>query len=491
MLSPSAFMPNSRRRYLCNLSLRGRLAVAFLTALSGVTAAASAADRNDTPNVVLIFTDDQGYGDVGCYGAKGFKTPHLDRMAGEGIRFTDFYVAQAVCSASRTALVTGCYPNRVGILGALGPASNHGIHENEMLLGEVFKQRGYATAIFGKWHLGHQEKFLPTNHGFDEYYGLPYSNDMWPEHPTAKNFPDLPLFEGPKIIDAKVTAADQKNLTSSYTEHALEFIERNKDRPFFVYLPHSLPHVPLFCLDESEGKSAQGRYGDVIQEIDAGIGRILAKIKDLRLDERTLVIFTCDNGPWLSYGNHAGSAGPLREGKGTSWEGGVRVPCIMRWPGKIPAGKVQSEVAATIDILPTMAKLIGAELPQHKIDGRDIGPLMAGEEGAASPHEAYYFYWNNELQAIRSGQWKLHFPHSYRALTGKPGRDGNPSGYSDEKCGLELYDLQNDIGERRNVADENPHVVTKLQKLAEAARDDLGDSLQKRPGKNARPVGKL
>lgn len=447
-------------------------------------------DERLLPNVVLIFTDDQGYGDVGCYGAKGFATPNLDRMAAEGVRFTDFYVAQAVCSASRTALLTGCLPNRVGILGALLPGSDQGIHENEVLLSEIFKQRGYATAIFGKWHLGHHEKFLPTQHGFDEYYGLPYSNDMWPSHPESK-FPPLPLLEGTKVVNAHVAAADQKLLTTSYTERAVKFIEKNKERPFFLYLPHSLPHVPLFCLDEHEDQCEQGRFGDVVQEIDAGIGQILAKIKALGLDEKTLVIFTCDNGPWLAYGNHAGSAGPLREGKGTTWEGGVRVPCIMRWPGKIPARLVQHELAATIDLLPTFAKLIGAELPPHRIDGRDIWPLVVGEEGAKTPHEAYYYYWGRELQAVRSGPWKLHFPHSYRSLTGKPGRDGQPNGYREARCGLELYNLASDIGEQHNVAAAHPDVVVRLKALAEKAREDLGDALQKRPATNAREAGKL
>jgi arylsulfatase A-like enzyme len=454
------------------------------------SAAVAADGQRSLPNVVLIFTDDQGYGDVGCYGAQGYSTPNLDRMAAEGARFTNFYVAQAVCSASRSALLTGCLPNRIGILGALGPASKHGIHERELLLSEVFKQKGYATAIFGKWHLGHHEKFLPTNHGFDEYYGLPYSNDMWPYHPTAK-FPALPLFEGTKVVNDNVSPADQKLLTTTYTERTIKFIERHKDQPFFVYLPHSLPHVPLYCLDENENKSEQGRYGDVIQEIDAGVGKVLAKIKELGLDETTLVIFTCDNGPWLSYGNHAGSAGPLREGKGTSWEGGVRVPCIARWPGKIQAGKVQHELGATIDLLPTLAHLIGAELPKHQIDGQNIWSLFAGEQGSKSPHDVYYYYWGNELQAVRSGNWKLHFPHTYRALSGTPGRDGKPSGYSEQRCGLELYDLENDIGERHNVADKHPEVVEKLKALAEKARDDLGDSLQSRKGKNVREPGKL
>ncbi len=444
------------------------------------------ADR--PPNFVIIFSDDQGYGDVGCYGAKGFATPHLDRLAREGIRFTDFYAAQAVCSASRTALLTGCYPNRIGILGALGPASKHGIHANEKTIADVLKARGYATAIYGKWHLGHHPPFLPTRHGFDDYFGLPYSNDMWPKHPTAK-FPDLPLVERDKVVAHN---PDQTQLTTWYTERAVQFIEKNQNRPFFLYVPHSMPHVPLHVSDKFKGKSKQGLYGDVIMEIDWSVGQILTAVKKHGLVEQTLVLFTCDNGPWLSYGNHAGSAGPLREGKGTSWDGGVRVPCLARWPGKIPPGAVCREPAMTIDLLPTLAKLAGAPLPEHKIDGLDIGPLLAGQPGAKNPQEAYYFYWGRELQAVRSGKWKLHFPHDYRSLAGKPGgTGGKPVPYSQAKTNLALYDLENDIGETTNVADKHPDVVMRLQRLADKAREDLGDSATKQEGKGVRPAGSI
>lgn len=440
------------------------------------------------PNVVVIFTDDQGYGDVGCFGAKGFTTPNLDRMAQDGIRFTNFYSAQAVCSASRTALLTGCYPNRLGMLGALGPNATHGINDNEKTIAEVLKTRGYATAIYGKWHLGHHPKFLPTRHGFDDYFGLPYSNDMWPKHPTAK-FPDLPLIEGEKIVEHN---PDQTKLTTWYTERAVKFIEKNKDKPFFLYVPHNMPHVPLHVSENFKGKSEQGLYGDVIMEIDWSVGQILATLKKLNLDEQTLVIFTSDNGPWLSYGNHAGSAGPLREGKGTSWDGGQREPCIMRWTGKIPAGSVCKEPAMTIDILPTLAKLAGAELPKNKIDGMDIWPLISAQPNAKSPQEAYYFYWGNELQGIRSGPWKLHFAHTYRSLDGKSGgRDGQPGPYVDKKTPLALYNLDTDIGETTNVADKHPDIVSRLQTLAEKAREELGDSATKQQGKGFRAPGKL
>jgi arylsulfatase A-like enzyme len=443
------------------------------------------ADR--PPNVVIIFADDQGYGDLGCYGSKEIETPNLDRMAREGVRFTDFYVAQAVCSASRAALLTGCYPNRVGLLGALNPSSTHGISDQEKTLAEVLKPRGYATAIYGKWHLGHRPKFLPTRHGFDDYFGLPYSNDMWPKHPSGK-FPDLPLIEGEKVVALN---PDQTKLTTWYTERAVRFIEKNKDRPFFLYLAHNMPHVPLHVSDKFKGKSKQGLYGDVIMEIDWSVGEVLSALKKHGLDERTLVLFTSDNGPWLSYGNHAGSAGPLREGKMTTWEGGLREPCLMRWPGKIPPGIVCREPAMTIDVLPTVAKLAGAELPRHKVDGLDIWPLIVGQPGVKSPHEAFYFYWNQDLQAIRSGRWKLHFPHSYITLADEAaGKDGQPSSYKQAKTPLALFDLQDDPGESKNLADQHPEIVRRLEQLAEKARDDLGDAATKRVGKGIRPSGR-
>lgn len=442
-----------------------------------------AADR--PPNFVVIYADDLGYADLGCFESASNSTPHLDRMASEGRRFTSFYVAQAVCSASRTALLTGCYPNRVGIQGALGPAATHGIHSDELTIAEVLKPRGYATAIYGKWHLGHHPEFLPTRHGFDDYFGLPYSNDMWPKHPTAK-FPDLPLIEGEKTIELN---PDQSKLSTQYTERAVKFIEQNQTRPFFLYVPHTMPHVPLFVSDKHAGKSKNNLYGDVIAEIDWSVGQILATLKRLNLDERTLVIFTSDNGPWLSYGHHAGSAGPLREGKGTAWEGGVRVPCVMRWPNKIPTNTVCNELAATVDVLPTLAKLAGAKLPARKIDGLDIAPLLMGDSSIKTPHEAYWFYWGDALHAIRSGKWKLHFPHPYPHID-EPGSDGRPGKISQHKTDLALYDLETDIGESNNVATQNSEVVTKLTALAEIARDDLGDTLTKRQGSGIRLAGR-
>ena len=446
------------------------------------------------PNVVIIFTDDQGYADVGVFGAKGYTTPNLDRMAREGRRFTDFHVAQAVCSASRAALLTGCYSNRIGMHGALGPGSKTGIAGGELTIAEMLKAQGYATAIFGKWHLGDRPQFLPTKHGFDEYFGIPYSGDMWPFHPAAKPgaYPPLPLFEGDQPIKVGLTPVDQEQLTTQYAEHAVSFIARNKERPFFLYVTPNQPHVPLFVSAKFKGKSGAGLYGDAIMEIDWAVGEILGALKKNGVDENTLVIFSTDNGPWLSYGNHAGSVGPLREGKGTAFDGGQRVPFIARWPGKIPADSVCPEPAMTIDLLPTLAKLTGGKLPEHKIDGLDIWPLLAGDSSAKNPHEAYYFYYGvNELQAVRSGDWKLFFPHKARSMQGQePGKDGIPGKYKALPVGLELYNLSDDLGETRNVAAENPEVVQRLQVLAEKARENLGDSLTKRVGTGTREPGR-
>jgi arylsulfatase A-like enzyme len=446
---------------------------------------ARAQESAATPNLVLIFADDLGYGDIGCYGSKN-PTPNIDRLAAEGIRFTDFYVGQAVCTASRAALLTGCYPNRIGLLGALAPGAPTGINGEETTLAEVFKSRGYATAIFGKWHLGDAPEFLPTRHGFDEYYGLPYSNDMWPKHPSHKGWPDLPLIEGEKVIERN---PDQSKLTTEYTRRAVDFIERSKDRPFFLYVPHTMPHVPLFVSDKHDGASGLGRYGDVIQEIDWSVGQIMEALKRHKLDERTLVIFTSDNGPWLSYGDHGGSAGPLREGKGTTFEGGIRVPCVMRWPQRIDAGTVCRAPAATIDLLPTLAKFIGAERPVDRIiDGKDISGLITGGS-SESPHEALFFYWQRQLQAVRSGRWKLHLPHPYTHVE-KGGSGGKPEKSSRLSIELALFDLEKDPGETTNVAAAHPEVVQRLQKLADAAREDLGDTAADREGKNVRPPGK-
>ncbi len=470
------------------MPVRPWLAFVVLLAWAVGPRGAAPAAPSRPPNFVVILTDDQGYADVGCFGAKGFTTPDLDRMAREGTRFTDFYVGQAICSASRAALLTGCYPNRVGITGALDPSSTTGISDREKTLAEVLKPRGYATALYGKWHLGHHPRFLPTRHGFDDYFGLPYSNDMWPRHPTAK-FPDLPLLEGEKVVGYN---PDQTRLTTWYTERAVGFIDRHRDGPFFLYLAHSMPHVPLHVSEKFRGKSPRGLYGDVIMEIDWSVGEVLAALRRNGIDDRTLVVFTSDNGPWLQYGDHAGSAGPLREGKFTTFDGGHREPCVMRWPGHVPAGAVCREPLMTIDLLPTLAGLAGAPLPDHAIDGRDVWPVISGRPGAKNPHEAYYFYRDEHLQAVRSGRWKLHFPHTYPTLAGRPGgTGGRPVPYGEGNTGRALFDLDQDPGEATDVAGRHPDVVARLEALADRAREELGDSALKKKGKGVRPPGHL
>lgn len=465
------------------------LRIAAILALSASMASAK------TPNVILFFVDDMGYGDVGCYGAKGWKTPVLDKLATEGMRFTDFHVAQPVCSASRAALLTGCYPNRIGIAGALNSTAKHGINASETTIAEIFKSKGYITGIAGKWHLGHYPQFLPTKHGFDSWLGLPYSNDMWPLHPNGKStHPPLPLFRNETVINVNVTAKDQETLSKIYMDRAIEFINNNKDKPFFFYLPFSMPHVPLYMREEYKNKSAYGPYGDVIQEIDESIGHILDTLKRHKLDENTIVIFATDNGPWLPYGNHGGTSGGLREGKGTVWEGGIRVPCIVRWPGVVPAGSVCTEPAMTTDILPTLAKIIGADLPKNKIDGLDIAPLWRNEANAKTPHQSFAFYYrDNQLQAVRSGNWKLVLPHTYPSMKGQtPGSNGRPGKAAQIRMErAELYNLATDVSESTDVFAKHPDVVAMLQKQAEAFRDDLGDSLTKRKGRNVREPGRL
>lgn len=447
------------------------------------------------PNFIIVFCDDMGYADIGPFGAEGYETPNLDRMAKEGMKFTDFYVGRSFCTPSRAALMTGCLPTRVGIGGNFGPRSTTGLNPDEMTIAEVLKQKGYATACFGKWHLGHLPKFLPPNQGFDEYFGIPYSNDMWPFHPNVrhlpmeqrlKQWPHLPLYEGTKIINPQVMPEDQVHLTTRLAERAVQFIDKHKDEPFFIYLPNPQPHVPLFVSERYKGKSKRGLFGDVISEIDWGVGQIIAALKKNGIDERTCIVFTSDNGPWLSYGDHAGSAKPLREGKGTNFEGGFRVSCLMRWPGKIPAGKTCREIAATIDALPTFAKLAGAPLPKDKIDGKDISSLMFADPDAKTPHEVFYHYdGRNRLMALRSGKWKLMFPQAYNSPI--PGKAGIPGKGQRKNIELSLFDLESDVGETTNVADDHPEVVERLKARAVEMRKDLGDGDQGGPGR--RPNG--
>lgn len=474
----------------------------FICALAGVS-------RGSQPNVVFIVADDMGYADMGTQGARGFKTPHLDQLAIDGTRFTDFYVAQSVCTASRAAFMTGCYPNRLGMQGAYNHTSIDGIAGEEWLLSEMFKELGYATAGMGKWHLGTRMKFHPLRHGFDEWLGIPYSNDNTKYHPTlADEMPPLPFYDGEKIIELD---PEQSQFTKRFTERAVDFIERHASQPFFLYIPHVMPHVPIFASEQFNGRSQAGLYGDVLEELDWSVGEVLATLRRLELDDQTIVIFISDNGPFLSYGEHAGSAAPLREGKLTTFEGGVRVPCLVRWPGHIPAGRVCSEPFMGIDLLPTLTEIMGGSPPTLPIDGRSAKALLLDEPDASSPHKALFFYSGTALQAVRSGSWKLHFAHPYITPAGEPGRGGKPSnygqlapasiklsgvegiatrhGYRIEQLELSLFDLATDPGESRNVADQYPDVVKRLTDLADAARRDLGDSLTHTAGSGLRAPG--
>lgn len=435
-------------------------------ALLGLPRTVSGRGGERPPNFVIINIDDLGYRDVGCFGAELIRTPNVDRMAAEGMRLTSFY-AQPVCTPSRAALLTGCYPMRVGLPAVLNPQSTQGISSREKTIADVLKERGYATACIGKWHLGHHKPFLPTRHGFDYYFGLPYSNDM-PRKPNNE-FPELPLLRNEEAIESP---ANQDTLTLRYTQEAVAFIERSRHRPFFLYLPHTMVHVPLHVSDAFRGRSKQGLYGDAVEEVDWSVGQILDTLKRLGLDENTFVMFTSDNGPWLSKKADAGSALPLRDGKGTTYEGGVRVPTVVRWPGRIPAGAQSAEPLMNMDLLPTLAALAGAQVPSDRIiDGRDIWPVLCGAPGARSPHHALFYYRGPQLHAVRSGRWKL--------VLAQPKNEVPRA----------LYDLEADIGETTDVSQSYPKLVERLEALAEQCREDLGDSLTDRKGRNCRPVG--
>jgi len=455
-----------------------------------------------SPNVVLIFMDDLGYGDLSCYGALEYQTSNLDRLAREGIRFTNFISAQAVCSASRAALLTGCYPNRIGFAGALFPNSKIGINADETTLAEMFKSKKYSTGIFGKWHLGDQHAFLPLQHGFDEYFGIPYSNDMWPVWYDGKpalpdqgpsRFPPMYLMEGNEKKEVISTLNQQGLLTRRLTERAIQFITKNKAKPFFLYLPHHMPHVPINASVAFKGKSKQGLYGDVMMEMDWSVGQIIKTLQSLQLEKKTLVIFASDNGPWLNFGNHAGSTGGLREGKGVSSEGGMRVPCIMHWKGTMPEGLVCNQLVSTIDLLPTLASICHLDLPHRAIDGLSVLPLLEGKMNSQPRKYFYYYYFENDLQAVRRDNWKLVLPHTGHTytnqLTGNDGFPGpRPNGYPYPQG---LYNLRSDPGEDHDVQQVYPEIVKELLEVAETAREDLGDNLSKREGKNRRRIGSI
>lgn len=432
---------------------------------------------DDQPNFIIIFTDDQGYNDLGCFGSPNIQTPNIDRMAADGMRFTNFYSGASVCTPSRAALLTGCYPERVGNLPVLFPHSDRGLNPDETTMAEMLQKQGYATACFGKWHLGHQRDFLPTQHGFDTYFGIPYSNDMGIdvsmeladdikllEGRTLEDFRSgtvklPPLFRGNHVIE---WPADQTQLTRRYTEEATRFIADHATEPFFVYLPHTMPHIPLYASDRFRGKSKAGLYGDTLEEIDWSVGEILKTLEELNLDERTMVIYTSDNGPWDLEGNATdkvkgnmnrrigGSAHPLRGHKFSKWEGGMRVPCVMRWPGQIPAGTTCEAITASIDLFPTIAELSGAPAAGGQIiDGKSIVALIEGQANATTPHDAYFYRTNG----VRSGKWK--WIHG------------------------QLYDLEADIAESNNVAEAFPEVV---EQLKQRLKDHIADMKN-----NARP----
>ena len=451
------------------------------------------------PNVILIMMDDLGYGDLGVYGASQYQTPNLDKMAKEGVRFTHFLSAQAVCSASRAGLLTGCYPNRIGIAGALFPNSKVGINAEEETIAELLKANGYRTGIFGKWHLGDRKEFLPLQHGFDEYVGIPYSNDMWPVHydgtrpenNSKKIHPELPIIRGNEAASYIKTLDDQAQITQLLTKESIQFIEKNKDQPFFLYFPNPMPHVPINASSAFKGKSKLGLYGDVMMEMDWSVGQILQTLKRLKLDENTIVIFTSDNGPWQNFGNHAGSTGGLREAKGTSFEGGQRVPFIVQWKGHIPEGQVQSGLASNIDVLPTLCAITKSPLPKKKIDGVNIQALIQGNTEAEPRKIFYYYYRANNLEAVRQGTWKLVFAHPGRTHEGfLPGQDGFPGPLREDfPFKQALYDLRRDPGERYDMSEKYPEKLAELQALGNQARAEIGDDLLKIKGAENRTVG--
>lgn len=462
--------------------------VLLLSVLSGFSTSIAAADYT---NFIIINLDDVGYGDFSYNGAYGYKTPNVDRMAAEGMRFTHFLAAQPISGASRAGLLTGCYPNRIGFSGAPGPNSKYGIHPEEMTIGEVLKQKGYNTAVFGKWHLGDAHAFLPLQNGFDEYYGLPYSNDMWPFHPQQGegfNFPDLPTIDGNKVIGYNT---DQTKFTTDYTTRAVNFIKKNKTKPFFVYLAHSMPHVPLSVSDKFKGKSEQGLFGDVMMEIDWSIGEVLKTLRELDLEENTLVILTSDNGPWTNYGNHAGSAAGLREAKATTFDGGNRVPCVMYWKGQITPGATCNKLSSNIDLLPTLADISGAPLPERKIDGVSLWPLIKGDQDANPRKSFMYYFRKNDLEAVTDGMFKLVFPHQYVTYGAYvPGIDGQPGRLANvDLQKAELYDLRRDPDERYDVLSQYPDVAVKLMKMADEMRKELGDDLTRKKGTARREAG--
>jgi arylsulfatase A len=437
--------------------------------------AAAAAMAGKRPNVVIIFLDDSGWSDFRPFGKPPYPTPNVERLAKQGCAYHNFYVPQAICSASRSALMTGCYPGRTQLFGAHPPRAR-GLDPKFATMGEVLKGAGYRTAVFGKWHLGDEPETRPPARGFDESCGLMYSNDMWEFHPeNPARFREFPLqfWENGKIKVERVTAEHQPMLTTWYTEHAVDFIRRNKTEPFLLYVPHSMPHVPLFCSDKFKGKSGTGLYGDVMMEIDWSVGEITKALKSSGVEDNTLVIFTSDNGPWTVYGNHSGKT-PYREAKGTGFDGGTRSACLMRYPGVIKAGSVSKRTFCSVDLMPTIAELTGAAQPKNTIDGRNVWDLIVGKAGATNPHEYYPFSTGPTFEGVISGdgRWKLHIPHSYRVVV-TAGNDGAAGKYHQEKIDLSLFDMDKDPLETTNVIDKYPDVAARMKGYAEAHRAEF------------------
>jgi arylsulfatase A-like enzyme len=453
------------------------------------------------PNVVIFYLDDMGYGDLTMTGAQGYQTPNIDRLAHDGIFMSQFYSPSAVSSASRAGLLTGCYPNRIGIFGALSPNSKVGLNPKELNIVSMLKSVGYKTAMIGKWHLGDAPQFMPINQGFEEFFGLPYSNDMWPYGYYAKRgmkpeirnpkSPKLALYENNKVFKFIESQEDQDQLTTEYTNKAVSFIKKNNKNPFFLYIAHSMPHMPLGVSDKFRGKSEQGPYGDVMMEIDWSVGEVVKTLKEIGADKNTIVIFTSDNGPWITFGDYQGSAGGLKEAKHSSFEGGQRVPCIIKWPGIIPEGIFCNRLVCAIDILPTLANITGAKLSDNKIDGVNILPVLKGNFKTQPRKLLYYYYGNNMLRAVRNDRFKLVAPHSYASNEGQlPGKDGIPGKTPHRETDWSLYDLRRDPGERYNVIEMYPEVVESLKQALDSMRVDIGDSNTNSVGANVRQAGK-
>jgi arylsulfatase A-like enzyme len=451
------------------------------------------------PNVILIYFDDMGYGDIEPFGMTGVATPNFNRVAAEGLRLTNFNVAQAVCTASRAALLTGCYPNRLSISGALLPQHKFALNPAEETLAALLKSNGYTTAMLGKWHLGNRPPFFPMNFGFESFYGLPYSHDIWPidyhgnritdSTNMRSHWPPVPIIEGSQQVGTITALSQQSQWTTSLTTRAVDFINRKHTKPFFLYLAHPLPHVPLAVSDKFKGKSELGLFGDVVMELDWSIGEVLKAIDKAGISKNTILIVTSDNGPWVHFGNHAGSSGGFREGKGTPFEGGTRVPFLVRWPGRISAGNVSGELMTNMDILPTICKLTGTSLPTKKIDGLDFSEFITGRTARGPRELLYYYYGDNKLMAIRYRHWKLVLDHESQSYAqGTPGTDGVPGSLkANSPVRQALYDLSHDPGEVYDVQKNYPDIVQEILRYAELAREDLGDNLTGRKGKNVRP----